>query len=142
MGLASIDVANCYDSIAHAIGSLIYQSLGVPLEAVASMLSAIQDMKFFLRTAYGDSKNCVSSTVSVKFQGYCQGSGSAPAGWAVITVVILRAHKHKGHGATFVCPVSRKVSKLAAILFVDNTDIIHMIMDLEESAEDAHLAVQ
>ena len=84
----------------------------------------------------------MSSTVSVKFQGYCQGSGSAPAGWAVITVVILRAHKRKGHGATFVCPVSRKVSKLAAILFVDDTDIIHMRMDLEESAEDAHLAVQ
>ena len=47
MGLASIDAANCYDSIAHAIGSLICQSLGVPLEAVAPMLFAIQDMKFF-----------------------------------------------------------------------------------------------
>ena len=68
----------------------------------------------------------------MKFQGYCQGSGSAPAGWAIITVVILRAHKHKGHGAKFVCPVSRKVSKLAAILFVDNTDIIHMRIDLGE----------
>ena len=41
----------------------------------------------------------------------------------------------------FVCSVLRKVSKLAAILFVDNTDIIDMRMDLEESAEDAHLAV-
>ena len=142
MGLASIDAANCYDSIAHAIGSLVCQSLGVPLEAVQSMLSAIQNMKFFLRTAYGDSKNCVGSTVSVKFQGYCQGSGAAPAGWAVISVVILRAHKRKGHGATFVCPVSRNVSKLAAILFVDDTDIIHMRMDLDESAEDAHLAMQ
>ena len=106
------------------------------------MLSAIQDMKFFLWTAYGDSKNCVGSTVSVKFQGYCQGSGAAPAGWAVITVVILRAHKRKGHGAIFVCPVSRKVSKLAAILFVDDTDIIHMRMDLEESAENVYLAIQ
>ena len=47
MGLASIDAANCYDSIAHAIGSLICQSLGVPLKAVESMMSVIQDMKFF-----------------------------------------------------------------------------------------------
>ncbi len=68
----------------------------------------------------------MGSTVSVKFQGYCQGSGSAPAGWAVIKVIILRAHKRKGYGATFVCPVSRRVYKLAAILFVDDTDIIHM----------------
>ena len=99
-------------------------------------------MTFFLRTAYGDSKNCVDSTVKVKFQGLCQGSGSAPAGWTVITVVILRAHKRKGHGATFVCPISRKVSNLAAILFVDDSNIIHMHMDREESADEAHLALQ
>ena len=47
LGLASIDAANCYDSITHASGSLICQSLDVPLEAVESMLSAIQNMKFF-----------------------------------------------------------------------------------------------
>ena len=47
----------------------------------------------------------------------------------------------KGHGTTFVCPVSRKVSKLAAILFVDDTDIIHMRMDLKESADGVHLAI-
>ena len=142
MGMASVDAANCYDSIAHAIGSLVCQSFGVPVEAAESMLSAIQDMKFFLRTAYGDSKNCVGSTVQVKFQGYCQGSGAAPAGWAVISIVILLAHKRKGHGATFVCPVSRRVSRLAAILFVDDTDIIHMRMDLNEGAEDTNFALQ
>ena len=47
IGLASIGVANCYVSIAHAIGPLICQSLGVSLDAVTSILSAIQDMKLF-----------------------------------------------------------------------------------------------
>ena len=142
MGLAYIDTATCYGSITHAIGSRICQSLGVPVEAVEPMLSAIHGMSFFLRTAYGDSKSYVGSTASVKFQGYYQGSGSAPASWAVIAVVNLRAHKRKGHGATFVCPMPYSVSKLVVILFVGDMDIIHMRMDLEESTEDAHLTIQ
>ena len=40
-GLASIDAANCYDSIAHAIASLVFQAFGVPEEAIESMLTAI-----------------------------------------------------------------------------------------------------
>ena len=49
--LSSVDAANCYDCIAHAMASLILQAFGVPEEAVSPMLTAIQDMKFFLRTA-------------------------------------------------------------------------------------------
>ena len=40
VGLSSIDVANCYDSIAHAIASLVFQAFRVPLEAIKSMLTA------------------------------------------------------------------------------------------------------
>ena len=47
-GLSSIDAANCYDSIAHAIASLVFQAFGVPEEAVESMLTAIEEMKYFL----------------------------------------------------------------------------------------------
>ena len=39
--LSSIDAENCYDSIAHAISSLVFQAFGVPLEAVGSMLTEI-----------------------------------------------------------------------------------------------------
>ena len=72
--LSSIDAANCYDSITHAIASLVFQSFGVPVNAVESMLTTIQEMRYFLRTAYGDSKDYKGSTISVKFQGLCQGS--------------------------------------------------------------------
>ena len=47
-GLASADAANCYDSVAHAIASLMFQAFGVPEEAVQSMLSTIEVMKYFL----------------------------------------------------------------------------------------------
>ena len=41
--ISSVDAANCYDSIAHAIASLIFQACRVP-----AMLSAIQNMKYYL----------------------------------------------------------------------------------------------
>lgn len=75
--ISSMDAANCYDSIAHTIASLIFQGCGVPVEGVEVMLSAIQDMKYYLRTAFRDSKNFRSSRVKVKFQGLCQGNSAA-----------------------------------------------------------------
>ena len=58
-GLALVDAANCYDSVAHAIASLVFQAYGVPEKAVQSMLYTIEEMKYYLRTAYGDSKNYI-----------------------------------------------------------------------------------
>ena len=66
--LSSIDAANCYASIAHAITSLVFQYFGVPVNAVESMLTTIQEMKYFLRTAYGDSKDYKGST---QFDRWC-----------------------------------------------------------------------
>jgi hypothetical protein len=106
------------------------------------MLTAIEEMKYFLRTAYGDSKEFAGSTIEVKYQGLCQGNGAAPAGWAVISITIIGAHKRKGHGGYFVCPISNLEGQLAAILFVDDTDLIHIRMDRNESVEEAHAALQ
>jgi hypothetical protein len=54
--ITSVDASNCYDIIAHAIASLVFQSFGVPKSAIGSMLKAIKNMKFFLRIGCGDSR--------------------------------------------------------------------------------------
>ena len=100
-GLSSVDAAQCYDSVAHAIASLVFQAFGVPEEAVHSMLTTIEEMKYFLRTAYGDSKTFRGSKFEIKFQGLCQGNGAAPAGWAVISITILNAHKKERTRSSF-----------------------------------------
>ena len=66
--MSSVGTANCYDSVAHTIASLVFQSFGVPKEAVVSMLETIEEMKYFLRTAYGDSKTFRGSKIEVKFK--------------------------------------------------------------------------
>ena len=100
--------------------------------SVEAMLFAIQDMKYFLRTALGDSRNFRGSKIEIKYQGLCQGNGAAPAGWAAISITILSAHKKKGHSATFMCPMTNKVVKLAAILYVDDCDLIHIEMTCDD----------
>ena len=93
------------------------------------MLEAIEVMKFFPRTAYGDSKDFAGSMINVKTQGLCQGNGAAPDGWCVISITILWCHKRKGYDAKFLAPISLVKRYLVAILFVDDTDILHLIME-------------
>ena len=106
------------------------------------MLTAIEEMKYFLRTAYGGSKEYVGSTIEVEFQGLCQGNGAAPAGWTVISIKIINSHRRKGHGGHFICPISRREGHLAAILFVDDTDLVHIDMNQDQSVHEAHDAMQ
>jgi hypothetical protein len=141
-GISSVDADNCYDRIAHPIASMVFQSLGVPQEAATSMLSTIQDMRFFLRTGFGDSTAYAGSSGGKKTQGMCQGNGAAPARWTVTSIAMIRAHKRKGHGIHIKCPISGKELHLVGTLFVDDTNLEHFNMRKDETATEAHAALQ
>jgi hypothetical protein len=141
-GISAVDADNCYDQIAHPIASLIFQSLGVPQEAVISMLSTIQDMIFFLRTGFGDSKVYLGSTDGKKTQGLCQGNGVAPAGWTATSIAMLKAHKRKGHGIHLSGPITKRTIHLAGTLFIDDTDLEHFEMKKVDTIREAHGAMQ
>ncbi len=66
---------------------------------MTAMLEMIQEMKFFLRMAFGDSKEFAILIIEVKTQGLGQRNGASLAGWCVISIMILRAHRAKGHRA-------------------------------------------
>ncbi len=61
---------------------------------------------------------------------------------AVISIVILNAHGKKGHGAKFTCPILKLSSQLSAILYVDNTNLLHINLDKDKSVASAHKAIQ
>ena len=75
----------------------------------------------------------MGSTIEVKFQGLYQGNGASPTGWSVISITIINAHKRKGHGGHLICPISIREGHLAAILLVDDTDLIHINMNQDQS---------
>jgi hypothetical protein len=141
-GNASVNASNCYDRIAHAMALLVFQAFGVPASAIGSMLSAIENMKFFLRMGFGNSTKFAGGGVCIKTQGLTQGNGASPAGWTVISIVILNAHRRKGHGAKFVCPITKLLSHLSAILYIDDTNILHINMEKDESMAKVHALIQ
>jgi hypothetical protein len=78
----------------------------------------------------------------MKTQGLCQGNGALPAGWAVISICILRACGEKGHGAKFLCPITKLQQHLLAISYVNDTDILHIDLTKDESVDEVHTAIQ
>ena len=140
--IASVDAYNCYDRTAHVMASLIFQFFGVESAAVSTMLKTIQEMKFFLQAAYGDSKTFTGSSMEIKMQGLGQDNGASPTGLCVISIVIIWAHGAKGHGVRFITPMSLARRSLLAILYVDDTDLLHINMDTVELIDEVHIAIQ
>lgn len=46
-GIGSVDVDNCFDRVAHAVASLVFQAFGVSEDTCGAMLQTIQDIQFF-----------------------------------------------------------------------------------------------
>ena len=137
-GISLVDANNCYDRVPHATASLVFHSFGILPLAAGAMFRTIQDMKFFLRRGFGDSKDFAGAVLDIKTQGMCQGNGAAPTAWRLVSIVILNAHKRRGHSAKFVCPASLTKSQLLAVLLIDDTDVIHLEMD---SRKDKHMTL-
>ena len=135
-----VDASNWYDHIAHAMALLIFQSFGVEDTAVSAMLEMIHKMKFFLRTAFGESSEFAGLTV--KAQSLGQGNGVSWAGWCVNSIMILQAHGAKGHGTHFIAPLSQVRISLSVILYVDDTDLLHLDMDGNETVVEVHAVLQ
>jgi hypothetical protein len=146
-GLVSVDADNCYDCIAHPMASMVFQSFGILTPEIESVLITIQNMKFFLRTSYGDSANYAGGESDdaedpVKTQGMCQGNGAAPAAWTVTSIPMIATHKCKGHGAHFFDPILDIIGHIVGGLFVDDTDLVHANMQAVETILEAHSWLQ
>ena len=80
-------------------------------------------MKMFLRTSHGISTNYYSDTDGKPFQGVVQGSGAAPALWLIISIFLVRYLYSKNLTTPICTLISRAVLPLAALIFVDDTDL-------------------
>jgi hypothetical protein len=126
MGIVSADAESCYDRIAHVFASLVFQAVGVCITAILAMLLSIQHMKFYLRTGLGESVGYMMAVLGSIIQGLCQGNTAAPAGWSLISAVLINVFKRFGHGAFYQTPITRKMHDSAGCLYVNDNDIFTM----------------
>ena len=74
------DADKCYDRINHIIMSLLLLAIIGSMGPMVAMLYPIQTMKFFQRTARGDSTKFMGGRGRDNpLQGLCQGNGATPA---------------------------------------------------------------
>ena len=64
-------------------------------------------------------------------QGSCQGNGGGPAMGLSVSIVLVKVLRANGHVATFVRAISGVKIDIAAIIFVDDTDLINVARPAE-----------
>ena len=134
--VVSADLANCYDAVNHGVAALALLAFGVPHMAIALVLTCLQSMYFWLRTAFGISGTPFHGTTVNPFFGVAQGSGFAPPTFQALSALMINSYKSLGHGVQYVSPVTGTILALAAILYVDDTDLLFCadIPDLDINA--------
>lgn len=120
--IASVDAQSCYDRIAHIPASLCCQRWGVPGAIMMTMLHTIQHMKFFLRTAFGDSSSFYGGGTT-RFQGICQGNGAGPAVWLAISTCLVLGLYKKCIPQILRSALSGLSFSLLALIYVDDSDL-------------------
>ena len=136
MAIAAVDADQCYDRINHTIMSLVLLSIVGAAGLVTALLRPIQTMKFFQRTAWGDSRTYMGGRTTARpLHGLCQGNGAAPACWLMLSSLLMHAYKRQGFGASITSPISRMLLAFMGEMFMDDTDLIVMRPDLRTGEE-------
>jgi hypothetical protein len=127
----SADADKCYDHINHIIMSLLLLAIVGTIGPVA-MLHPIQSMKFYQRTAHGDSKTFMGGRCRENpLQGLCQGNGATPACWLIICSILMHCYKSRGCDSHIISPISGAVIDFLGEIYVDDTNLIVTHPDLE-----------
>jgi hypothetical protein len=128
----SADADKCYGRINHIIMSLLLLAIVGTIGPVVAMLHPIQSMKFYQRTAHGNSKTFMGGRCRENpLQGLCQGNGATPACWLIICSILMHCYKSQGYGSRIISPISGAVIDFLGEIYVDDTDLIVTHPDLE-----------
>jgi hypothetical protein len=130
-----LDTAKYYDRISHHFLSLVLQAYGSSVPSISTMILTIQLISFYFRTAFGDSYFTFDGTQLSRMQGLCQGNGSAPAAWMLISFILLRHHRDGGHGARLKSAMSATILYIIALMSVDDTVLVAFRSEDEHYSE-------
>jgi hypothetical protein len=82
-------------------------------------------MQYYLQTGFGQANTGYGGTSSQRSMGLVQGSGGAPATWTAVSTALVDTYKRKGYGASLYAGYNKSNLDVAALLYVDDTDLLH-----------------
>jgi hypothetical protein len=124
-GLGECDFGSCYDRAAHPPTSIALQCWGIPKSSIRILLTTMQMMQYVLRTGFGESTESYGGTTTAPNSGLGQGSGASPPRFLALSSLIVNAYRRMGHGARITSSYTRRLFHLAAVMYVDDTDLLH-----------------
>ena len=122
--LGESDVGDCYDRQAHPLTSIALQSWATSI-TIRVLLTALQTMRFCLRTGFGESTGTYGGTIELPLAGPGQGNVGAPPLFAALSALIVNAYRRMGHGAKLTSSYMNQMFLIAAVMYVDDTDLLH-----------------
>jgi hypothetical protein len=125
-----VDLANCYDTVAHLIASIALQSFKVCKVMVAMVLYVLKTMTWYLKTAFGQSKISFGVTVLDPPMGLGQGNGAVPPGFLAVCTLMINVYCNLGHGVMFIGAWAWDTFTLPVALYMDNSDLFYMAIGM------------
>jgi hypothetical protein len=124
--IESVDLANCYDAVAHPIASIALQSFKVCKVMMAMMLYVLKTMTWYLKTAFSQSKISFGGAALDSSMGLGQGNGAAPLSFLAVCTLMINEYRNLSHGVMFIGARAQDAFTLAAVLLVDDSDLFQM----------------
>ena len=77
-----------------------------------------------MRTGFRESKESYGGTHEQRLAGYGQGNAASGPGFTALSSLIVNAYLRDGHGAKIYSSYYEQLLLLAAVMYVDDTDLI------------------
>jgi hypothetical protein len=133
------DAKSCYDWVIHRIATLAIRRMGVPANPIKSMFSTLQKASHKIRTFFGLSKKTYRHGRDPLLQGFGQGNGCEPSGWAVISTPLIKLVRTAGFGFFLLTALTILVVQFVCFAFVDDVDVVHTAKDVDTTG---HIVMQ
>jgi hypothetical protein len=83
-------------------------------------------MEYFIKSGFGIAKEpSFRGSINARLMGLGQGSGATPIGMRSMITLVDNAYKRLGHGINAKFSLADRIFILAAIIYVDDTDLLH-----------------
>jgi hypothetical protein len=126
LALTGADLDQCFDRGAGPVVGVVARAHGVSQTSTKLMLSTMQHMQYFIKSGFGIADTpSFGGSEEQPLMGLGQGSGAAPTVMRCVITLADLAYQRLGHGINIKTAVSARVFLLAAIIYVDDTDLLH-----------------
>ena len=129
------DAKGCYNRVDHTFAVLVLMYYGIAWSISRNCFQVLQQGRHCIKTGFGLSKPVYGNEDPQNpISGIGQGNGMGPSLWCLISSIIFKDCKRRGHCTTIITAITRKVCSLLGFAFVDDADLTMAASDAQTSS--------